>query len=82
LRKRRAFPERSYLASAEVVREYASRRQRAPPNVSLLSCVDEACIGIVSDVAAVPDDDVLVSCLVEGFDDVVGIADHHAARTA
>jgi hypothetical protein len=65
------IPSRSFLAGSELVREYAF----APPtgaavNVSLLSHLDTACIGVVVDAAAVPDDQVLVACLVEGFDDV------------
>jgi diacylglycerol O-acyltransferase len=70
------IPARSYLAGAEVVREYAF----APPsgaavNIALLSHVGLACIGVVCDAAAVPDDSVLLECLVEGFDDILGVAD-------
>jgi hypothetical protein len=65
------IPSRSFLAGSELVREYAF----APPtgaavNVSLLSHLDSACIGVVTDAAAVPDHQALVDCLVEGFDDV------------
>lgn len=77
------IPTRSYLAGAEVEREYAF----APPsgaamNVALLSHVDRACIGVVTDTAAIPDQDVLLECLVEGFDDVLRLAGHEAVRTA
>lgn len=66
------IPSASYLAGAEVIREYAF----APPtgaaiNVALLSHVETACIGLVSDVAAVPDPAELLDCLREGFDDVL-----------
>jgi len=66
------IPSRSYLAGAELVREYAF----APPagaaiNVALLSHVDAACVGVVSDTAAVPDVDVWLACLLEGFDNVM-----------
>ena len=59
----------------------------APPtgaavNIAFLSHVDTACIGVVCDSAAVPDEDVLLACLVEGFDEVLQVADHHALRTA
>lgn len=73
----------SFLAGTEVIKEYAF----APPNgaamnVSLVSHVGTACIGIVTDTAAVPDDDVMLACLIEGFDDVLAVAGHHAVRTA
>jgi WS/DGAT/MGAT family acyltransferase len=60
-----------YVAGARVERFYAF----APPtgasvNVSLISHCDTCCIGIVIDTAAVPDTDVLVQCLRDGFDDV------------
>lgn len=76
------IPFPCYLAGAELLRHYAF----APPtgaaiNISLISHVDTACIGVVSDSAAVPDDDVLLACLVEGFDDVLSVIDHHAIRT-
>lgn len=77
------IPSRSYLAGAELIREYAF----APPagaavNVALLSHLDTACIGVVSDPTAVPDPDVLLSCLVEGFDDVLSVISGHAHRTS
>lgn len=74
-------PSTSYLAGAELQREYAF----APPsgaavNVGLLSHVDTACVGIVSDTAAVPDGDVLVACLLEGFDEVLGVVGRKVPR--
>jgi WS/DGAT/MGAT family acyltransferase len=77
------FPSRAYLTGAEIEREYAF----APPsgaamNVALLSHVDTACIGVVTDPAAVPDEDVLLECLIEGFDDALRVAGHQAVRTA
>lgn len=76
-------PSPSYLAGAELVREYAF----APPsgaavNVGLLSHVDVACIGVVSDTMAVPDPDVLLDCLLDGFDDVLGVVGRTVARGA
>jgi WS/DGAT/MGAT family acyltransferase len=74
---------RSYLAGAEVERAYAfAPASGAAVNISLLSHLDNACVGVVTDVAAVPDESLLVACLVEGFDDVLRVADHHARRTA
>lgn len=76
------IPTRSFLAGAEMLREYAF----APPtgaaiNVALLSHVDTACVGVVSDSAAVPDHEVWLACLVEGFDDVLRSTGHHARRS-
>jgi diacylglycerol O-acyltransferase / wax synthase len=70
------IPRRSFLAGAEVIREYAF----APPSgsafsVALLSHVDHCCFGINIDTTAVPDPDVLVRCLREGFDEVLAVAE-------
>jgi hypothetical protein len=48
----------------------------APPsgaaiNVSLISHCDTCCIGVVSDTAAIPDPELLLSCLRGGFDEVL-----------
>lgn len=64
--------KRAYLAGAEVVREYAF----APPSgaalsIALLSHLDQCCIGINIDTAAVPDPEVMTTCLREGFEEVV-----------
>ncbi len=63
-----------YAAGARVEGLYAF----APPsgaavNVSLISHIDTCCIGVVLDTTAVPDGDVLVRCLREGFDDVLAL---------
>jgi WS/DGAT/MGAT family acyltransferase len=65
---------RTYLAGAEIVREYAF----APPSgsafsVALLSHVDQCCVGINADVSAVDDPDVLTACLREGFDEILAV---------
>jgi WS/DGAT/MGAT family acyltransferase len=65
---------RAYLAGAEVVREYAF----APPSgsafsVALLSHVDQCCIGVNADTFAVPDPEVLTTCLRDGFDEVLAV---------
>ena len=69
------LPTPSYLAGAELVRQYAF----APPsgsavNVSLLSHVGHCCIGVNMDPAAVADPEGLVSSLEEGFEEVLSIA--------
>jgi WS/DGAT/MGAT family acyltransferase len=43
-------------------------------NITLMSGPDEVYIGINSDPAAVPDPDVLVECLQEGFDEILKLA--------
>jgi diacylglycerol O-acyltransferase / wax synthase len=65
---------RSFLAGAEVIREYAF----APPSgaafsVALLSHGDSCCIGINADGAAVPDIGVLAECLALGFAEVLEV---------
>ena len=65
---------RVYLAGAEVTHEYAF----APPSgaafsVALLSHGDHCCIGLNIDTTAVPDADVLVACVREGFGDVLSV---------
>ncbi len=63
-----------FAAGAEVEGFYAF----APPsgsalNVTLVSHCATCCIGIVTDTAAVPDADVLVDCLREGFAEIVAV---------
>ena len=40
-------------------------------NVSLISHCDTCCIGVVTDTTAVPDAGVLLTCLREGFDELL-----------
>jgi diacylglycerol O-acyltransferase len=66
------FPAPLYVGGAEILRLYAF----APPcgsafNVSLISHVGTCCIGLNIDTAAVPDGELLVECLKEGFDEVL-----------
>jgi WS/DGAT/MGAT family acyltransferase len=77
------LPSRSYLAGAEVERQYAF----APPSgaslsVALLSHVETACVGLVVDTAAVPDHEALMACLVGAFDEVLAVSGHGVVRTA
>jgi diacylglycerol O-acyltransferase / wax synthase len=68
------LPQRSWLAGAEVQRQYAF----APPggsalSVTLMSHLRTACIGIATDGAAVPDPERLAACLAEEFAAVVAV---------
>ena len=61
-----------FAAGAQVMRMYAF----APPagaavNVSLISHCDTCCVGVVTDTTAVPDAAVLLTCLREGFDELL-----------
>ena len=65
---------RTYLAGAEVTREYAF----APPtgaafSIALMSHFDQCCIGINADTSAVSHPELLTRCLREGFDEVLAI---------
>jgi WS/DGAT/MGAT family acyltransferase len=69
------LPVPMYLGGAEIVREYAF----APPsgaamNIAFLSHVGTGCVGVLVDVAAVPDPDILTSCLEEAFAEVLALA--------
>lgn len=67
--------EPCFLAGAEVRREFAfAPTSGAALNVALVSHRDVACVGVVVDVAAAPDHDVLMDSLVAGFDEVVAIS--------
>lgn len=46
----------------------------AAVNVTLLSYLDRAAVGVVTDAAAVPDPGAFVACLREGFDEVAALA--------
>ena len=64
-----------FSAGAKVERLYAF----GPPsgaafNVTLISHTDTCCIGVVIDTTAVPDPDVLVQALRDGFDEVLALA--------
>ncbi len=70
------FPEFPYLAGARAERWYAfGPTEGAALNVTLLSHGGICCIGINTDPAAIGDPEVLVECLVKGFDDVVSLGD-------
>ncbi len=65
----------TYLAGARVMGFFAF----APPSgaaasISLCTEADRACVGMNLDVAAIPDGELLASCMAEGFDEVVNAA--------
>ena len=51
-------------------------------NVTLLTYLDRASIGVVTDTRAVPDPDVLMACLQEGFAEVLASAEASPPRTS
>lgn len=64
----------AYLVGSRISQMYAF----APPsgaatNVSLITLSDRACVGIVTDMEAIPDSSELAGCLAEGFDEVGGL---------
>jgi WS/DGAT/MGAT family acyltransferase len=64
-----------FVGGAQVVANYAmAPLSGAAVNVTLLSHLDDVHIGVNTDPAAVPDPDVLVACLEEGFAEVRRIA--------
>jgi WS/DGAT/MGAT family acyltransferase len=65
---------RAYLAGAEVVRQHAfAPASGSAFSIALVSHVDHCCFGINADTAAIPDPEVLTSCLLEGFDEVLTV---------
>jgi WS/DGAT/MGAT family acyltransferase len=60
-----------YLAGSRVEANFAfAPLSGAATNITLLSHIDELQIGVNTDPAAVPDPDVFLACLQEGFDEV------------
>ncbi|HVA75209.1 MAG TPA: wax ester/triacylglycerol synthase domain-containing protein [Acidimicrobiales bacterium] len=63
--------QRCYIAGAEVLRQFAfAPLAGAAVNFSLVSHAGTACIGVNMDEASVPDPDLLMACLRDGFDEV------------
>ncbi len=48
----------------------------AAVNLTLFSYLDQAHLGVTTDPAAVPDAELFLSCLREGFDEVIGVGGH------
>jgi diacylglycerol O-acyltransferase len=72
-----------FLAGAPVTGTYAfGPTTGAALNVTLVSYLGSCCIGCTLDTAAVPDPDVLVDCLRQGFDEVLALGGvHRPARS-
>jgi len=70
------IPVPVYLAGAKVRMQYAfGPTIGSAVNVTLLTYVDTCSLGIDVDTGAIPDFDVFYECLVEGFDEVLALAD-------
>ncbi len=66
------FPDAPYLSGVRAGSWYAfGPTEGAALNATLLSHAGSCCIGINSDLAAIPDPDALMKCLRQGFDDVL-----------
>ena len=77
------FREPAYLGGARVERIWGfSPPTGAALSITLLSHVDTCCIGVASDLAAVPDPDLLVSCFRDSFDEVTAIGTKSTASSA
>ena len=69
-----------YLGGARLERYAAfGPTTGASVNTTLLSYKGTCCVGITIDTAAVPDPDVMVECLREGFEEVLALAGVHAS---
>jgi diacylglycerol O-acyltransferase len=67
------FPRQIYLCGAPVSGYYAfGPTIGAALNATLFSYQSQCCIGVTVDTDAIPDDDVLLGCLADGFGEVVG----------
>lgn len=63
-----------YLAGAQLEAQFPfGPMLGAATNVTLLSYLDEAQVGVNTDPAAIPDGDVFLSCLEDGFVDVLDV---------
>ena len=67
-----------FVGGARVVRLYPfGPTLGAALNVTLLSYCGTCNVGVTTDTGAVPDPDVLMECLVEGFEQVLAVAGPH-----
>jgi hypothetical protein len=74
-----------YLAGAEVERLYAlGPTIGASANLTLLSYRDVSCVGVTTDAGAVPDPEVFLACVADGFEEVLALGgdSHGAVRVA
>jgi WS/DGAT/MGAT family acyltransferase len=75
------FPFPVYLAGAEVTGYVPfGPTIGAAFNATLVSYKGTCWIGVTIDSAAIPDADVFMQCLSEGFDEVLALAERHEAR--
>jgi diacylglycerol O-acyltransferase / wax synthase len=64
-----------YFGGARLLEQYPmGPLSGAAANLCLLSYIDQLHIGVNTDLAAVPDPDVLHACLRDGFEDIAGLA--------
>jgi hypothetical protein len=64
-----------YFGGAKLLEQYPmGPLSGAAANLCLLSYIDQLHIGVNADLAAVPDPDVLLSCVRAGFEDIAGLA--------
>ena len=67
------FPRPIFLCGVPVSGYYAfGPTIGAALNTTLFSYQSQCCIGVTVDTDAIPDDDVIVDCLEQGFDEVLG----------
>ncbi len=72
------YPQRVYLTGAQVQRQYAfGPTIGSGVNVTLMTYVDTCALGVNADTGAIPDFEVFRRCLVEGFDEVLVLADEN-----
>jgi WS/DGAT/MGAT family acyltransferase len=68
-------PVPMYLVGAEVQRFYPfGPTLGSAVNITLMSYRDTACIGVHTDAAAIPDHEVFIACLEDGFGEVLALA--------
>ena len=61
-----------FAAGAKILRQFPfGPLSGAGANITLLSWLDQVCIGVNVDPAAVVDPDAFTECLAEGFDEVI-----------
>ena len=61
-----------FAAGAEIVQQFPfGPLSGAAANITLLSWLDQVCIGLNLDPAAVTDADAFRACLADGFDEVI-----------
>ncbi len=63
-----------YAAGAEIIQQFAfGPLSGSAANITLLSWLDQVCIGVNVDPASVTDPEAFHACLAEGFDEVIAV---------